>query len=115
MRRREYFVYILASRSGVLYVGTTSDLVRRMWQHKTGAITGFATQYAVNRLVHFESTPDVSSAVSRERQIKGWTREKKLRLVETTNSGWEDLAVDWFLQKSQQVPRRFAPRDDTSR
>jgi putative endonuclease len=96
VRARGYFVYILASRSRVLHVGTTSDLHRPVYQHKTGSIRGFTYKYKVNRLVYFETTPNSRAAVTREREIKGWTRERKCRLVEQTNVGWEDLASSWF-------------------
>ena len=91
-----YYVYMMASRSRVLYVGTTSDLLRRAVQHKTGAFAGFTRKYQVNRLVYFEQTSNSRAATARERQIKGWTREKKCRLIETTNLGWEDLAFGWY-------------------
>jgi putative endonuclease len=86
---RAYYVYLMASRTRVLYVGTTSDLLRRVFQHKNGAFAGFTRKYLVNRLVYFERTSNSRAAVARERQIKGWTREKKFRLVETTNLGWK--------------------------
>jgi putative endonuclease len=96
MEPERFFVYILASRSRVLYTGVTRDLVRRMHQHRTGQIEGFTQKYHVNRLVYFEETSSARSACSRERQIKGWVREKKLRLIEANNAGWLDLAADWF-------------------
>lgn len=91
-----FYVYILASLSRVLYTGVTRDLVRRIYQHRLGLVPGFTRQYHVNRLVYFEETLSARSAFDRERQIKGWSREKKLRLIETKNAGWLDLAVDWF-------------------
>jgi putative endonuclease len=90
------FIYILASQSRVLYTGITSDLRRRVYQHKNGLIPGFTRQYAVNRLMYFESTHHIRAAIERERQIKSWRREKKLRLVESVNAGWLDLSSDWF-------------------
>jgi putative endonuclease len=89
-------VYILSSHTRVLYTGITSDLRRRVYEHKRGLVPGFTRQYAVNRLVYFESTSHVRAAIERERQIKSWRREKKLRLIESVNSGWLDLSVDWF-------------------
>jgi putative endonuclease len=91
-----FFVYILSSRSRVLYTGVTRDLLRRVHQHRLGQIAGFTQRYHVNRLVYFEETASVRSAFERERQIKGWSREKKIRLVESVNAGWLDLARDWF-------------------
>ena len=90
------YIYIVASQSRVLYTGVTSDLRRRVYQHKHGLIPGFTSQYAVNRLVYFESTAHIRAALERERQIKSWRREKKLRLIESVNAGWLDLSADWF-------------------
>jgi len=98
------FVYILASHSRVLYTGITSDLRRRMYQHKNGLIPGFTADYAVNRLVYFESTSHIRAAIERERQIKGWRREKKLRLIESENPGWIDLSRDWFPNSDKPGP-----------
>ena len=96
MNQGRFFVYILASRSRVLYTGVTRDLLRRVYQHRNGEVPGFSRKYQVNRLVYFEETSSATSAFERERQIKGWSREKKLRLIESANAGWLDLAVDWF-------------------
>ena len=88
----QYYVYIMASRSGVLYTGVTNDLNRRVAEHKEGLIPGFTRKYKVNRLVYYEATRDVNAAIAREKQIKRWRREKKTRLIETLNRGWNDLA-----------------------
>ena len=96
MRRSSYFVYVLASDSRVLYTGVTSDLPRRVWQHRSGQLEGFTRRYRVHRLVHFEETADPSSAIAREKQIKAWNRGKRVRLIEATNPGWLDLAAAWF-------------------
>jgi putative endonuclease len=93
---KTYYVYLLASHSRVLYTGVTSDLQRRIWEHRHGVRSGFATRYRVHRLVHFETTSDVQSAIRREKEIKGWSRSRKIELVETNNAGWLDLAADWF-------------------
>ena len=95
-RDRSYYVYIMASHSQVLYIGTTSDLGRRVYQHKAGLLQGFTSKYRITRLVYYEETPNSRAAVARERQIKGWVREKKLRLIESVNTGWVDLAEGWF-------------------
>ena len=92
----QFYVYILASQSRVLYTGVTRDLLRRVHQHRLGKIPGFTEQYHVTRLVYFEETPSARSAFDRERQIKGWKREKKIGLIEEANRGWLDLACDWF-------------------
>jgi putative endonuclease len=91
-----FHVYILASDSRVLYTGVTGDLIERIRRHRLGLIPGFTQRYHVNRLVYFEEAPSAQFAFDRQRQIKGWTREKKLRLIESINTGWLDLAVDWF-------------------
>jgi putative endonuclease len=96
LSQSQFFVYILASRSRVLYTGVTRDLLRRIHQHRIGEIPGFTQKYHVTRLVYFEETPDARFAFDRERQIKGWSREKKIRLIENVNAGWLDLAQDWF-------------------
>lgn len=88
---RQYFVYILASESRVLYVGVTNDLVRRLHEHRTGVIASFTARYHVVHLVYFETTNDVRVAIAREKQLKGWPRERKERLINRHNSGWRDL------------------------
>ena len=79
MRDHTPAVYILASRSRVLYIGSTSDLLRRMYQHRTQIVKGFTQRYDVTRLVYFEQTSNSRAAVERERELKGWRREKKVR------------------------------------
>lgn len=88
---RNYAVYILASRSRVLYVGVTNDLVRRVWEHRNASVPGFTQRYRVHRLVYFEHTTDVLAAIAREKQIKGWRRDKKVALIESSNAEWRDL------------------------
>jgi putative endonuclease len=104
---RNYFVYILASRSRVLYAGVTNDLVRRVWQHKTSQIAGFTTRYRIDRLVHFEETSDVTAAIVREKQIKAWSRAKKVALTESANPMWDDLSNGWYDREllAKQIPR----------
>jgi putative endonuclease len=91
----DYFVYILASTSRALYVGVTNDLLRRVFEHKHKLIPGHTQKYNITRLVHFETTPNVNAAIAREKQIKGWTRVKKLALIETANAAWTDLSEEW--------------------
>ena len=84
--------YILASRrNGTLYVGVTSDLVRRVWQHRNHEVEGFTARYNVHRLVWFEIHPDMETAISREKQIKAGSRKRKIALIETENPRWRDL------------------------
>lgn len=87
-----YFVYLLASRSRVLYVGVTNDLARRVQEHKQGLIPGFTSKYRVYRLVHFEEFTYILDAIAREKELKGWKRWRKVKLIEETNATWEDLS-----------------------
>jgi putative endonuclease len=86
-------VYILASgHYGTLYIGVTSDLIARLWHHRTDAVDGFTKRYAVHHLVRFEFFDDMSSAISREKQLKRWHRQWKINLVESESADWHDLA-----------------------
>ena len=92
---KSYFVYILASKkNGTLYMGVTSDLIKRVWQHKHKANNGFTADYNVDKLVYFEDTIDVLSAIAREKQLKKWNRAWKIRLIEEKNPDWKDLYTD---------------------
>ena len=91
---RQPFVYILASgRRGTVYIGVTSDLVRRMWEHRNAASSGFTSRYKVWHLVHFEPFEDMENAISHEKQLKRWHRQWKINLIEERNPHWGDLAV----------------------
>jgi putative endonuclease len=93
---RPCWVYILASRSGVLYVGMTNDLKRRIWQHKQKEFPGFTATYNVDRLVFYKEFPAPAQAIINEKRVKGWTRAKKIALIETNNPKWVDLSDGWF-------------------
>ena len=93
---REYYVYILTNGKRNLYTGVTSDLLRRVYEHKHKLIDGFTKRYNLTWLAYYEVTSDINSAIAREKQIKGWRRSKKLALVETTNPQWRDLAMAWY-------------------
>ncbi len=87
-----YYVYLLASRMhGTLYLGVTSDLVRRVYEHKTKAVPGFSAKYGVHRLVWYEVHQDVLAAIGREKEIKKWRRDWKIALIEADNPDWSDL------------------------
>ena len=88
----EYYTYIMASKSRVLYTGVTSDLERRVAEHKSGSIAGFSQKYKTTRLVWFDIFTSIDEAISAEKKIKGWVRRKKLELIETENPDWRDLA-----------------------
>ena len=93
-----YYVYILTNwDDSVIYIGVTGNLERRLYEHKNKLADGFTKKYNVSKLVYFESTSDVYSALSREKQLKKWTRAKKNQLVETLNPEWKDLSMSWNL------------------
>jgi len=91
----KFWVYILSSRSGTLYVGLTGFFERRIYQHKYDTLEGFTQKYQCHRLVYYESYQDVQVAISREKQIKRWRREKKIALIQSRNPRWRDLAENW--------------------
>lgn len=91
----KFWVYILSSNSGTLYVGITGFFERRVHQHKYDTIEGFTQKYQVHRLVYFESHQNVYVAIGREKQVKRWRREKKIALIEKLNPRWQDLAGNW--------------------
>ena len=93
-----YYVYLLASgRHGTLYLGMTNDLIRRVYQHKNKLLGAFTARYGVDRLVWFECYDDPVSAITREKEIKKWRRDWKIRLIEENNPDWRDLYVDLAL------------------
>ena len=91
----QFWVYILTSRTGTLYIGVTGYLGTRIMQHKVDSFEGFTKKYKVHRLVYFESYEHVMTAIRREKQLKGWRREKKIVLIEKMNPRWQDLAENW--------------------
>ena len=95
MVQKSSFIYIIASkRNGTLYIGVTSDLLSRVWRHKSNLVKGFTEKYNVHTLVYFEQHANVQSAIEREKQIKKWNRRWKLRLIEKKNPSWKDLYED---------------------
>ena len=92
-----YFVYFLTNwDDSVLYIGVTSDLPRRLYEHRNGLDDGFTKKYNIHKLVYFEHTNDVYSAIFREKQLKKWSRAKKNTLVQQMNPDWHDLSADWY-------------------
>ncbi len=90
-----YYVYIMTNKyNKVLYVGVTNDLIRRTYEHKNKLVEGFTSKYNVYKLIYYDLFGDILSAITREKQIKGWTREKKIKLIESMNPGWKDLYDD---------------------
>jgi putative endonuclease len=94
-KQRRYYVYLLASKSRVLYVGVTGALMVRVLRHKAGRGGDFTRKYRVSRLVWYQSFELVGNAIARETEIKAWRREKKVALIRENNPTWEDLAADW--------------------
>ncbi len=89
---KQYYVYILASKiGGTLYIGVTNNLVRRVYQHREKFVEGFTKQYGVTRLVYYEVHSDIEAAITREKQMKKWNRNWKIRLIEEDNPNWDDL------------------------
>jgi putative endonuclease len=95
VRTMRYCVYIMASKSRVIYVGVTGFLMARVLRHKAGEGGAFTSKYRVHRLVYFQSFQNVGDAIARETEIKGWRREKKVNLIHINNPTWEDLAEGW--------------------
>ena len=92
---KQYFVYIMSNKSRRLYTGITSRIVARVFEHKTKALPGFTAHYKFDMLVYYEEYSDVMSAIAREKEIKGWRREKKLKLILADNPDWTDLSAEW--------------------
>ena len=101
--RNSYYVYLMTNKSGTLYIGVTNNLERRVWEHKSCALSGFTKKYAMDRLVYFEDYPYVVDAIGREKQIKGWLRRRKFELIRSMNPKWLDLATDWY---EENLPQR---------
>jgi len=91
-----YYVYIMTNKSKTLYTGATNNLIRRVFEHKNKLIPGFTSKYNITKLVYYEEFNEIKDAISREKQIKGWIRRKKIELIERMNPEWEDLSKDWF-------------------
>ena len=106
---REYCVYVMTNRSKTLYVGVTNDLVRRVYEHKEKLVPGFTTRYNLTQLAYYEGTSDVTAAIRREKEMKGWLRRKKVALIESVNPDWEDLSAGWFEREGETL--RFAQGD----
>jgi putative endonuclease len=88
-------IYILANRSRTLYVGVTNNLQRRIFEHRERLVPGFTSRYNIKRLVYFEAFPTMLEAIAREKQLKGWRREKKMALIATMNPHRRDIGEDW--------------------
>ena len=101
---RQYFVYMLTNwNHKVIYVGVTNNLIRRVYEHKKKLVEGFTQKYNVSKLVYYEETNDVVAAISREKEIKKWRREKKDNLVVRSNPNWLDLSSEWFSDPQEKI------------
>jgi putative endonuclease len=97
MKQRRYHVYIMRNPSGMLYVGMTNDLKRRIWEHKQKLVDGYTKRYNLNMLVFAEAFATPLEAIEAEKRIKGWRREKKLEMIRKLNPNLDDLSQEWFL------------------
>jgi len=93
---KTFYVYIMASETGTLYTGLTSNIKKRVWEHKNHVVPGFSDKYMTSKLLYFETIGDSLSAIGREKQIKNWRREKKIKLIEAVNPWWNDLSREWY-------------------
>ena len=92
MKSKQYYVYIMTTeRNMALYIGVTNDLLRRVYEHRNGLVSGFIKKYQVHKLVYYETGRDVAEAIAREKQLKSWRRDKKLALIDGFNPDWRDL------------------------
>jgi putative endonuclease len=94
---KDYYVYILSNASKTLYIGVANNLERRIYEHKNKLIDGFTKKYNITKLVHFEAITDIGAAIYRAKQLKGWLRSKKIKLIERNNPKWQDLSLLWDL------------------
>ncbi len=95
---KTFYVYIMASQTGTLYVGIINNIKRRIYQHKNHEVPGFTDKYNIDRHLYFEILGDSLSAIRREKQIKTWRREKKVQLIDSQNPSWNDFSEDWYEQ-----------------
>jgi putative endonuclease len=93
---KSYYVYILNNPGGMLYIGVTNNLIRRVYEHRQELVDGYTKRYHIHRLLYFEETSDVNVAIAREKEIKSWRRRKKLALVYAMNPTMQDLAAEWY-------------------
>ncbi len=93
---KTYCVYIMASKSRTLYTGVTSNLERRVLQHRGKLLPGFTARYNIDLLVYYETSREIAAAIAREKQIKSWGRRKKIALIESVNRDWKDLSAAWY-------------------
>jgi len=93
---KDYYIYIMTNNSRTLYTGVTNNLERRVYEHKNKLVKGLTAKYNITKLVYYEKTNDINVAIAREKQVKGWLRERKIKLIEENNPEWKDLSKDWI-------------------
>ena len=103
---KNYYVYILTNNHKTLYIGVTNDIDRRLYEHKHKLLPGFTKRYNIDKLVYFEQHADINAAIERETRLKGWTRQKKIDLIESTNPTWKDLSESWVASSPSLQPSR---------
>ena len=96
MKDKTFYIYIMASKSGTLYVGMTNNIKRRVLEHKNHLALGFTDKYSIDRLLYVENFANPASAINREKQVKTWRREKKVKLIDSQNPAWNDLSEGWY-------------------
>jgi putative endonuclease len=94
---KQYYVYIMTNKSRTIYIGVTNNLERRVYEHKNKLVEGFTSRYDLDRLAWYAATEDVREAIAYEKRFKGWTRAKKIALIEEVNPHWEDLSAGWHI------------------
>ena len=93
---KQYYIYIMTNNSKTLYIGVTNNLQRRVYEHKNKLIEGFTKRYNITKLIYYETTSSIESAIKREKQLKNWKRAWKIELIESVNSDWKDLSEEWY-------------------
>jgi putative endonuclease len=93
MSKKNYYIYILTNKSNTLYIGITNNLYRRLYEHKNKLVSGFTKKYNINKLIYYEVFDDPESAITREKEIKGWIRKKKIQLIKKVNSNFKELEI----------------------
>jgi len=96
VKDKTFYIYIMASKSGTLHVGMTNNIKRRVLEHKNHLAPGFTDKYSIDRLLYVENFANPASAINREKQIKAWRREKKVKLIDSQNPAWNDLSEGWY-------------------
>jgi putative endonuclease len=115
-KERHYYIYIMTNAgNSTLYIGVTNNLERRIFEHKQKLVEGFTKRYNLIKLAYFEDTNDVGAAITREKELKGWTRKKKNSLIHSMNPTWRDLAEEWYGDSQDPSPHCCGTQDDNGK